>query len=83
MAEREVTATTKGESGEITGLSGQWGSRSRIQAVVDLQHEQHRYFVNGPDGEVDLFYITDDNGKHLRTEADASKPDLLQGLPDS
>ena len=83
MAEREVTATNKGESGEITLLSGPWGTRTRIQAVVDLQHEQHRYFVKSGDSELDLFFVADEVGKHLRTEADLSKPDALNALPDA
>jgi hypothetical protein len=42
-----------------------------------------RYFVKGPSGEVDLIYVSDDSGKHLRTEADMSQPDLLHNLPDA
>jgi hypothetical protein len=63
-------------------ISGSWGTRSRSAALVDILHEQHRYFVSTADGERSLMIVDTDDGKRLRTEADLMRRDVLQDLPD-
>lgn len=82
MAEREVTKTQKSPEGDVLAISGTWGTRSRSAALVDILHEQHRYFVSTADGVRPLMIVDADDGKRLRTDPDLERRDVLQNLPD-
>jgi len=83
VADRLVTGTGKDSEGDITGLCGAWGSRSKAEAVSDIDTKLHRYYTAGPSGnQVDIIVVDGATGKYLRTEPDLTKADNLQSLPD-
>jgi hypothetical protein len=83
MADREVTATGKDSSGDITSLCGPWGSQSKPLAIYDIELNTHRYYTHAANGtEADVVVVDGASGKYLRTDPDKTTTDNLGGLPD-
>lgn len=82
MDSREVTKSQKDEKGAVTRIGGAWGSRPVSGVAIDIQHSQYRYYVRTQSGEVDLQLVQGPDRKHVRTEPDLAKRDLLEDLPD-
>ena len=84
MAERRVTRTGKDDDGDITSLAGAWGSRSKSDAISDIESKSHHYYVQDGQGEqADVYVYSTSTGKHLRTDPNSSCADNLESLPDA
>jgi hypothetical protein len=81
MADRRVTRTAKSSTGTIEAVCGDWGRTGKAIAVIEILNGTHRYFVSGPQGEVDVVVVQGDTEKYLRTEPDLTKADNLASLP--
>jgi len=81
MANRQVTATGKNSDGDITKLCGSWGSRTKSEAISDIESGQHAY----RSGTRLIEVITDPTvggGKYLRSRPDGGTGNNLDSLPD-
>ena len=45
MAQRHVKKTGKDPDGDITALCGDWGRRSKRDAISDIENDTHTYYV--------------------------------------
>ena len=82
MADRQVTGTGKDSDGDIASLCGSWGSRTKAEAILDIESGTHRYFTHAATGaEADVEVVDGANGKYLRTDPDKSLTDNLGDLP--
>ncbi|MBS9405480.1 DUF3892 domain-containing protein [Halomonas sp. TRM85114] len=85
MADRRVTATGKDRDGDITKLCNStesWPTRSKADAVRDIDGKTHSYYVDRAGHRTDVHVVTVDGNKHLRTTADKSSQNNLDNLPD-
>ena len=85
MADRGVTRSRKDEDGDITELCnpGQsWSPRLKRDVINDIESGQHSYFVQAPNGRVDIHVVDGPTGKYLRTDPDRTTRNNLDDLPD-
>ena len=86
MADREVTQTLKSEKGDIIALCNSraiWSPKLKSMAILEIEENIHRYFVNVGDDEIEIHVIYDPyKGKYLRTDPDKSTSNNLENLPD-
>ena len=87
MADREVRATRKNNSGDIlalcNGTESWWSPRGKWDAIKDIDDEVHTYFVNwSADKLTEIRVVNGENGKYLRTDRDNTKRNNLDDLPD-
>ena len=83
MAMRRVTCTQKGHYRIITALGGAWGETSKEHAILDIQSNLHRYYVQDRAGRTaDVEIVRGIDGDYLRTDQSATCSDNLGSLPD-
>lgn len=78
---KEVNKTGKNTDGDIIKLCGAWGSVTKKQARTAIKSDPESYHVNGSRVTV----VNDPNvtdGFYLRTVADGTTGNNLDGLPD-
>lgn len=85
MANRKVTRTDKDEDGDILALcnSGKrWSPRKKHRAIRDIERDRHSYYVQENGRRVGIHVVEEWDGKHLRTDPDATTSNNLDDLPD-
>ncbi|MET4692147.1 DUF3892 domain-containing protein [Sinorhizobium fredii] len=86
MATRYVKATGKDRDGDITKLcnSGEtWSSRSKLDAIRDIENNIHDYWVKWTSSEeTPIRVVNGSSGKYLRTDRDNTSRNNLDDLPD-
>ena len=86
MAVRQVTATSKDGKGDIIFICNKnefWFSRSKSEAIKDIESGLHSYYVNVEDNMVRVVVVNDPKkGKYLRTDPDKTSKNNLNTLPD-
>ena len=86
MSERFVTRTRKNSDGDITALcnpNASWLTRSKQDAIRDIENGIHTYSVNWNDGKrTPIRVVNGRNGKYLRTDRDSTERNNLDDLPD-
>lgn len=86
MADRQVTASGKDRDGDITRLCNSamnWSSRSKADAIRDIETGLHTYFVQHPGTVRVVVNVVDgQSGKYLRSTADRASRNNLDNLPD-
>ena len=76
MANRQVTRTGKDRYRDITGLCGPWGRAGKAEAIRDIEHRLHRYYVRDGYGRTaDVHVVNGPTGKYLRTDPNAACSD--------
>lgn len=84
MTARPVRKTGKNADGDITSLcDDSWGSRLKSDAIHDIEHGIHSYYVPWTTGTTAIRVVNDRVvGKYLRTDRDNSDKNNLLELPD-
>ena len=86
MAIRQVIAAKKDEEGEIISICNKneyWFSRSKSEAIRDIESGSHTYYVMADDKMVKVIVFNDPKkGKYLRTKPGKTAVDRLSMLPD-
>jgi hypothetical protein len=81
-----VSRTRKDEDGDILALcypGASWSPRSKRDAIYDIEHGVHRYYVPWSDGVSTWIHVVDGpTGKYLRTDKDNTSRNNLDDLPD-
>lgn len=82
MASRPVRFTGKNNDGDITSLSDHsWGTRSKQDAIRDIEWGIHSYYVPWTSGSTDIRVVDGATGKYLRTDRDDTAKNNLLELP--
>lgn len=81
MAKR-VKRTGKDDDGDITKLCGDWGSRSKKDAIDDIESGSQDYYVDEAGYRSDVYVKGSGSNKYLTTTADESSKNNLDNLPD-
>lgn len=85
MADRPVTQTRKDGEGDILALcnpGSPWSPRKKYDAIYDIEHREHRYYVPWSDGTNTLIRVVNGpTGKYLRTDKDDTQRNNLDDLP--
>jgi len=83
MAERRVRRSGKDRDGDIVRLCGDWGSRTKAEAISDIEYRTHRYYVEDYlTRRAEVQVVNGPTGKYLRTDPNSSCSDNLDNLPD-
>jgi hypothetical protein len=85
MVDREVTQTSKNDSGDITALcnpSALWSPRSKEDVIRDIDSKDYTYHVNWPGKRTEIQVVEGKTGKYLRTDRDGTTRNNLFDLPD-
>lgn len=83
MTERRVRRSGKDRDGDITRLCGDWGSRTKSEAISDIESRIHRYYVEDYlTRRAEVQVVKGPTGKYLRTDPNSSCSDNLDNLPD-
>jgi len=86
MAVRQVTASVKDGEGDIISICNKnefWFSRSKSEAIKDIESGSHSYYVMADEKMVKVLVINDPKkGKYLRTEPGKTDVNKLGTLPD-
>lgn len=83
MNERQVTKTKKGKAGEILGLCGPWGQRSKRLAIWEIELGLASYYVAvSPWERVYVEVVGTGSDRYLRARRDRFLSNNLQLLPD-
>ena len=81
MAKR-VTKTGKDSDGDITRLCGHGWSRTKTQAISDIEAGRESYYVQDSRGRrANIHVVNGPTGKYLRTVPNSSCSDNLDNLP--
>ena len=84
MADRQVCSTGKDRDGDITKLckSGEsWSPRSKQDAIHDIDHGLHHYYVQWLEKRTDICVVYGSTGRYLRTDRDNTSRNNLDDLP--
>ena len=85
MIDREVTHVSKDKNGDLTALCNPntlWSPKLKSMAILEIEHNTHRYFVSVGNKEVDIHVVNDRlNGKYLKINSDMSTGINLDALP--
>ena len=85
MADRAVYKTQKDQNGNILGLcngSEWWSPRSSSEAISDILHGTHTYYVPWQSGRTEIHVVDGPYGRYLRTDNDSTSRNNLDDLPD-
>ena len=82
MADRRVKKTGKDVEGDITALCGDWGRRSKAEAISDIENNTHTYFVQSGNRRSYVHVVMGPTGKYLCSDPDATSANNLDNLPD-
>ncbi len=74
--------TGKDPDGDITALCGDWGRRSKAEAISDIENDTHTYYVQAGTRRSDAHVVDGTTGKYLRSDPDPSSANNLDNLPD-
>lgn len=81
MAKR-VTKTGKDSDGDITSLCGYSWSRTKTQAISDIESARESYYVQDSRARTaDVHVVHGPTGKYLRSDPNSSCSDNLDNLP--
>jgi uncharacterized protein DUF3892 len=80
---KRVTKTGKDKDGDITSLCGEYWSRTKADAIKDIDDKIQAYHVQDSLGNTaDVEVVMAPSGKYLRTVANSQCKDNLDNLPD-
>jgi alkanesulfonate monooxygenase SsuD/methylene tetrahydromethanopterin reductase-like flavin-dependent oxidoreductase (luciferase family) len=78
---RHVTGVILDADGKVTAISGNFGTRSRASAIIDIQNGAHAYHIEAGGRRIDVIVTQQDGRRQLGAPDGEDGADLLAGLP--
>ncbi len=79
--DRHVTGVILDADGKVTAISGDFGTRSRASAIIDIQNGARAYHVEADGRRIDVIVTQQDGRRQLGAPNGQDGADLLADLP--
>jgi alkanesulfonate monooxygenase SsuD/methylene tetrahydromethanopterin reductase-like flavin-dependent oxidoreductase (luciferase family) len=79
--DRTVTSVTLDADGKVIAIAGDFGTRSRASAIIDIQNTAHTYHLEAGGRRVDVVVTQVDGRRQLSAPDGEDGTDALPGLP--
>ena len=84
MADRKITKVRKNSYGVVTSLGSDdwWSPVSRTEAIKDIEHGKHRYFLKLRNSEKPLTVLNGNGHKRLVIDPEKAPIEVVAELPE-